>query len=172
MEDRFQVGVITTTHGVRGEVKVFPTTDDVKRFKRLKKVILDTGKEEKILEVEGARFMKNLVLLKFKGYDSINDIEKYTKCDLLVSREDAVKLEPGEYFICDLIGLDVITDEGKHLGVLKDVLETGANNVYEVEADNGESYLIPVIDQCILDHDLDKKTITVHILPGLLDINK
>ena len=77
LEDRFQVGVITTTHGVRGEVKVFPTTDDVKRFKRLKKVILDTGKEEKILEVEGARFMKNLVLLKFKGYDSINDIEKY-----------------------------------------------------------------------------------------------
>ena len=76
-------------------------------------------------------------------------LEKYTKCDLLVSREDAVKLEPGEYFICNLIGLDVITDEGKHLGVLKDVLETGANNVYEVEADNGESYLIPVIDQCI-----------------------
>ena len=107
-----------------------------------------------------------------KEFDDINDIEKYTKCDLLVSREDAVKLEPGEYFICDLIGLDVITDEGKHLGVLKDVLETGANNVYEVEADNGESYLIPVIDQCILDHNLDKKTITVHILPGLLDINK
>jgi len=96
---------------------------------------------------------------------------QYTK-DREVLKKVSFKLEPGEYFICDLIGLDVITDEGKHLGVLKDVLETGANNVYEVEADNGESYLIPVIDQCILDHDLDKKTITVHILPGLLDINK
>ena len=126
MEDMLRVGVITSTHGIRGEVKVFPTTDDPLRFKKLKKCV--------------------------KEFDDINDIEKYTKCDLLVSREDAVKLEPGEYFICDLIGLDVITDEGKHLGVLKDVLETGANNVYEVEADNGESYLIPVIDQCILDH--------------------
>ena len=151
MEDMLRVGVITSTHGIRGEVKVFPTTDDPLRFKKLKKCVIDGKREE---------------------FDDINDIEKYTKCDLLVSREDAVKLEPGEYFICDLIGLDVITDEGKHLGVLKDVLETGANNVYEVEADNGESYLIPVIDQCILDHDLDKKTITVHILPGLLDINK
>ena len=131
------------------------------------------GKREQVaVTVSSVKFFKQFVILKFKEFDDINDIEKYTKCDLLVSREDAVKLEPGEYFICDLIGLDVITDEGKHLGVLKDVLETGANNVYEVEADNGESYLIPVIDQCILDHDLDKKTITVHILPGLLDINK
>ena len=107
MEDRFQVGVITTTHGVRGEVKVFPTTDDVKRFKRLKKVILDTGKEEKILEVEGARFMKNLVLLKFKGYDSINDIEKYKGCSLYVTREDAVRLRKDEYFVAYLIGMEV-----------------------------------------------------------------
>ena len=116
MEDRFQVGVITTTHGVRGEVKVFPTTDDVKRFKRLKKVILDTGKEEKILEVEGARFMKNLVLLKFKGYDSINDIEKYKGCSLYVTREDAVRLRKDEYFVADLIGMEVFLEDGSAFG--------------------------------------------------------
>ena len=159
MEDMLRVGVITSTHGIRGEVKVFPTTDDPLRFKKLKKCVIDGKREQVAVTVSSVKFFKQFVILKFKEFDDINDIEKYTKCDLLVSREDAVKLEPGEYFICDLI-------------VLKDVLETGANNVYEVEADNGESYLIPVIDQCILDHDLDKKTITVHILPGLLDINK
>ena len=154
MEDMLRVGVITSTHGIRGEVKVFPTTDDPLRFKKLKKCVIDGKREQVAVTVSSVKFFKQFVILKFKEFDDINDIEKYTKCDLLVSREDAVKLE------------------GKHLGVLKDVLETGANNVYEVEADNGESYLIPVIDQCILDHDLDKKTITVHILPGLLDINK
>ena len=124
LEDRFQVGVITTTHGVRGEVKVFPTTDDVKRFKRLKKVILDTGKEEKILEVEGARFMKNLVLLKFKGYDSINDIEKYKGCSLYVTREDAVRLRKDEYFVADLIGMEVFLEDGSAFGKLTDVMTT------------------------------------------------
>ena len=148
MEDMLRVGVITSTHGIRGEVKVFPTTDDPLRFKKLKKCVIDGKREQVAVTVSSVKFFKQFVILKFKEFDDINDIEKYTKCDLLVSRE------------------------GKHLGVLKDVLETGANNVYEVEADNGESYLIPVIDQCILDHDLDKKTITVHILPGLLDINK
>ena len=142
------------------------------RFKKLKACVIQLKRETVQLEVQSVKFFKQYVILKFKGYDNINDIELFVKKDLMVTRDNAVKCEPGEYFICDLIGLDVITDEGKHLGVLKDVLETGANNVYEVEADNGESYLIPVIDQCILDHDLDKKTITVHILPGLLDINK
>ena len=172
MEDMLRVGVITSTHGIKGEVKVFPTTDDPLRFKELKKCIIDGKREQVNVTVSSVKFFKQFVIVKFKEFDDINDIEKYTKCDLLVTRKDAVKLEPGEYFICDLIGLSVITDKGEHLGTLKDVYETGANNVYEVEADNGEKYLIPVIDQCILDHDLEKGTVTVHILPGLLDINK
>ena len=103
----------------------------------------------------------------FKEFDNINDIEQYVKKDLCVTRENAVKCEPGEYFICDLIGLDVITDEGEHIGKLTDVLETGANNVYEVTADNGKTILIPVIDQCILDHNLEEKTVTVHMLKNI-----
>ena len=94
-----------------------------------------------------------------------------TKCDLLVTRDNAVKCEPGEYFICDLIGLRVITDEGEELGNLTDVIETGANNVYEVTSDTGKIYYLPVIDQCILSHDMTNRTVTVHILKGLLDIN-
>ena len=171
MEQLLQVGVITQPHGVRGEVKVFPTTDDPVRFKKLKKVILDTGKEKLDLEVEHVKFFKQFVIVKFKEFDNINDIEIYTKCDLLVTRDNAVKCEPGEYFICDLIGLRVITDEGEELGNLTDVIETGANNVYEVTSDIGKIYYLPVIDQCILSHDMTNRTVTVHILKGLLDIN-
>ena len=93
MEDMLQVGVITQTHGVRGEVKVFPTTDDVNRFKKLKQVILDTGKETMPLEIQSVKFFKQFVILKFKGIDNINDIEKYKRCSLYVTREHAVALE-------------------------------------------------------------------------------
>ncbi|MDE5823840.1 MAG: ribosome maturation factor RimM, partial [Lachnospiraceae bacterium] len=107
MEDLLQVGAITQPHGVHGEVKVFPTTNDVKRFKKLKEVILDTGKEKKILEIEGVKFFKQYAILKFKGFDNINDIEKYKGKPLLVTRENAVKLGRDEYFIADLIGMAV-----------------------------------------------------------------
>lgn len=132
MEDLLQVGVITTTHGVRGEVKVFPTTDDPARFKKLKNVILDTGKEKLELEIAGVKFFKNMVILKFKGIDDINDVEKYRKKSLYVTRENAVKLKKDEYFIADLIGMKVSTDEGEELGTLSDVMQTGANDVYVV----------------------------------------
>ena len=103
MEKLLQVGVISSTHGVRGEVKVFPTTDDVKRFKKLKKVILDTGREHLPLEVESVKFFKQFAIVKFKGIDNINDIEKYKGKSLLVDRENAVKLRKDEYFIADMI---------------------------------------------------------------------
>ena len=99
MEEMLQVGVITSTHGVRGEVKVFPTTDDPARFKKAQNLILDTGKESLTLTVQSVKFFKQFVILKFEGIDNINDIEKYKKCPLLVKREDAVPLEEDEYFI-------------------------------------------------------------------------
>ena len=130
MDNYLRVGVITTTHGVRGEVKVFPTTDDPNRYKELKMVFLDTGKEMLTLEIEGVKFFKQMVILKFKGFDNINDIEKYRGKDLLINREDAVVLEEGEYFIFDLIDSTVITDDGKELGVLSEILTTAANEVF------------------------------------------
>ena len=170
MEQFFRVGVITSTHGVRGEVKVFPTTDDAARFKDLKKVLLDTGKERISLEIQQVKFFKNMVILKFKGYDSINDIEIYKGKDLLIPREDAVKLGPDENFIADLIGLSVVTDEGEELGQLSDVLQTGANDVYVVKTPQGKEILLPAIKQCILNVDLDAMQMTVHVLDGLLDL--
>ena len=169
MEQLLRVGVISSTHGVRGEVKVFPTTDDPNRFKKLKKVVLDTGREYLDLEITGVKFFKNQVILKFKGIDNINDIEKYKGKDLLVHREDAVALEENENYVADLIDLKVVTDEGQVLGYLTEVMETGANDVYIVETEDGQELLLPAIRECILDVDLEEEVMTVHILPGLFD---
>ena len=169
MEQFLRVGVISSTHGIRGEVKVYPTTDDPERFLDLDEVILDTGREHKILEIEGVKFFKNQVILKFKGYDNINDIEKYLKKDLLVDREHAVELGENENFIADLIDMEVVTDEGKVLGTLTDVIETGANDVYAVKTPEGKEILLPAIRDCILDVNVDEKRMTVLVMEGLLD---
>lgn len=170
MEDLLQVGIITSTHGVRGEVKVYPTTDDPRRFRRLKEVVLDTGREKLNLEIEGVKFFKQFVILKFKGLDNINDIEKYRQKSLYVTRKNAVRLQRDEYFIADLIGLKVQDEDGTQLGTVKDVIETGANDVYEVEMADGRSLLLPAIKQCILNVDVENGMMQVHVLEGLLDL--
>ena len=170
MEDFLQVGVITATHGIRGEVKVFPTTDDPERFLDLETVYLDTGREKKLLTISSVKFFKQFVILKFKEFDNINDVEPFRKKCLLVTRDQAVPPEEDEYFIADLIGLRVITDEDKVLGELTDVLETGANDVYQVTDENGKEILLPAIKDCILSVDLEKGEMKVHILEGLLDL--
>lgn len=170
MEDLLQVGIITSTHGVRGEVKVYPTTDDPRRFGRLKEVVLDTGREKLNLEIEGVKFFKQFVILKFKGLDNINDIEKYRQKSLYVTRKNAVRLQRDEYFIADLIGLKVQDEDGTELGTVKDVIETGANDVYEVEMADGRSLLLPAIKQCILNVDVENGMMQVHVLEGLLDL--
>lgn len=168
MEDMLQVGVITQTHGVRGEVKVFPTTDDVNRFKKLKQVILDTGKETMPLEIQSVKFFKQFVILKFKGIDNINDIEKYKRCSLYVTREHAVALEEDEYFIADMIGMEVCTEDSNIFGTLKDVIETGANDVYVIEnAEHGE-VLVPAIKECIRSVDIEKGQMMIHLMDGLI----
>ena len=169
MEELFRVGVISNTHGIIGEVKVYPTTDNVRRFDDLKEVILDTGKEQLILHVTSVKYFKNMVILKFKEFDNINDIIPYKGMDLLVTRENAIPLEEGEYYIADIIGSKVITDEDKILGTLTDVLQTGANDVYVVKTKDGKEVLLPSIEECILDRDIENKIVKVHIMKGLLD---
>lgn len=168
MENRLQVGVISSTHGIRGEVKVFPTTDDVKRFKKLKKVTLDTGKEQLPLEVQGVKFFKQFVIVKFKGIDNINDIEKYKGMSLYVDREDAVKLNKDEYFIADLIDMQVFTEDEEEFGTLTDVLETGANEVYVIQSKEHGEVLVPAIKQCILEIDIEARKMKIHLLDGLI----
>ena len=169
MEDLLQAGVITTTPGIRGEVKVFPTTDDVHRFEDLDSVLLDTGRDYMKLEIENVKYFKQYAILKFKGIDNINDIEKYKGRSLYVTRDQAIPLEEDEYYIADLMGLDVYLESGEKFGVLKDVMETGANDVYIVETEEGKEVLIPAIHECVLDIDVEENRMEIHLMDGLLD---
>ena len=169
MEKLLKGGVISSTHGLKGEVKVFPTTDDVKRFRQLKEVLLDAGDEKPVLQIEQVKFFKQFVILKFKGIDDIEDVQKYKGKDLLVTRENAVELKKDEYFIADLIGVSVISDDNSLRGILKDVIQTGANDVYVIDLEDGRQLLLPAIKECVLMVDLDENIMKIHVLDGLLD---
>ena len=168
MEDFFRIGVITSTHGLKGEVKVFPTTDDVNRFKKLKKCILRTPKGDIEVEKNSCKFFKNMVILSFKEFKDINEIEKYKNCELYVSRDNAMPLDEDEFYIADVIGMEVWEDD-KKLGELDDVIQTGANDVFSVKLLDGKELLIPVIQQCVLDIDYEARRVNVKLMKGMLD---
>lgn len=168
MEEILQIGVVTTTHGVRGEVKVFPTTDDAKRFKKLKDVLVDNGREKISLEIEEVKFFKQMVILKFKGIDTLDDAAKYRQAGLYVTRENAVKLGKDEYFIADLIGVSVCDESDRLIGSLEDVMATGANDVYVIRMTDGRELLLPAIRQCVLEVDVEQRRMKVHVLEGLI----
>ena len=170
MEDYLRVGTYVNTHGIKGEIKVYPHTDDVRRFSDLEYVILDTKDGKINYHIQSVRYYKNMAIIKFAEIDNINDIEEYKGADVLIERSNAVSIKDGEYFICDIIGADVYADTGEKLGIIKEVLQTGANDVYVVEGGNGKELLIPVIPSCVLDVDTDAKCVKVHMLPGLSDL--
>lgn len=167
MEDLLQVGVITTTHGIRGEVKVYPTTDDAHRFDYLESVLLDTGKELCELEIQRVKYFKQFVILKFRDVDNINDIEPYKGKSLYVTRDFAVPLEENEYYIADLIDMDVFLEDGSLFGTLKDVMETVANDVYVIHTTDKKEVLVPAIKDCVKEVDVEQNKMIIHLLKGL-----
>ncbi len=168
MEDLLKVGVITSTHGLRGEVKVYPTTDTPLRFKELSHVLLDTGKELRQLTIDAVRFYKNLAILKFREINQIEEIEPYKGCDLLIPREDGQALAENEYYIADLLGMNVLLEDGSFFGTLRQVMETGANDVYVVDSMTHGEVLLPAIGACILSVDVVHNQMTIHLMKGLL----
>ncbi len=170
MTDRFQVGVIASTHGLSGEVNVFPTTEDPNRFKKLKEVTLHTNRGDKLLlHVQSARFFKKFVIVKFKEFNNINEVEKFRGCELTIDRKDALKLEPGEFYCADLIGLDIVDEDGNVLGKVSDIIQTGANDVYEMTSENREDKVyIPAIKDCVKEINIEKGQIIIHVMDGLL----
>ena len=172
MQEKLRVGTIVTTHGLKGEVKVYPTTDEPERFYDLKKVWLDrSGKMENMirLEVENVRFSKNLALVKFKEYDSIDDVMAIRKGELYVDRADAIPLAEGEYFVGDIIGCRVLDENDAELGTVKEFIETGAHDVMLVKTE-GKDLMIPYCDPFILEKAPEEGYIRVHLIPGLLDL--
>ena len=168
-ETLLRVGIITSTHGIKGEVKIFPTTDNPDRFKKVKEVLISDKGVEKVLAIESAKVFKQYAIVKFKEINSIEEAQLYRQKELYVKREHAQRLLKDEYYIADLIGMEVILEDNTMFGILKDVLETGANDVYIIETTDGKEVLFPAIKECILNIDVNVKKMTVHILEGLLD---
>lgn len=174
MQEKLRVGTVVTTHGLKGEVKVYPTTEDPDRFFDLDKVWLDlSGSMENLreLHVERVRFSKNLAIVKFEGIDSIDDVLPFRHGELYVDRADAIPLEEGAYFVGDLIGIDVLDDvSGECLGTVKDILETGANNVLIVKNQKKDLMIPYVRGQFITDVQPEQGFLKVHLIPGILDL--
>lgn len=171
LTQEFRVGVVAKPHGIHGEVCVFPTTDDPERFRELREVTLDTPREGRLtLTIESVKRVKKFVVLKFKGYDTPESVERYRSCPLYVPREMAVPLEEGEYYVADVIGLRVLNEEnGETLGEITDVIETGANDVYEMKSADGKQIMIPAIKECIRRIDIEQGIMEIHVMKGLLE---
>ncbi len=167
MDDFFTVGIITTAHGVHGEVKVFPTTDDVKRFKKCKELILCTKKETKTLKVEQVKFFKQFAIIKLEGINSMDDALLLKNAELKVTRENAVKCDKDEYYIADLYGVKIYDEENNYIGELTEVYQTGANDVYEITIADDKTVLIPAIKDCIKNVDIENRLMTIHKMEGL-----
>ena len=120
------------------------------------------------MEIQNVRFFKQFVILKFKSLDNINEVERYRRCPLLVERKDAVPLEEDEYFIADMLGLEVLMEDGARFGTLKDVIETGANDVYVIESLEHGEVLIPAIKECVLDVDIPGGRMKIRLMDGLI----
>ncbi|QNU65360.1 16S rRNA processing protein RimM [Ruminiclostridium herbifermentans] len=163
------VGQLVNTHGVKGELKAIPMTDDPNRFLELEWVFIDkNGKLEKY-NISGVKFFKQFVILKLEGVDTMNDAEKLKGFYMKVDRANAVKLPKGSFFIADIIGLKVYDENNVLLGQLTDVLQTGSNDVYVVKHDNGKEILIPALKSVVKEISLDDKRISVILPKGLLD---
>ena len=168
MQKRLEVGQIINTFGIKGEIKVTPFTNDIRRFDDLKKVYVKTRKESKLYNVENARYHKNMILLKLKGINTPEEAEMLRNAFLEIDREDAIPLEEGTYFIADLLGLEVYTDEGKLLGKVEDIYNTGSKDIYVIKDELGKQVLLPGINEVIKEVDLNNGKIIVHLIPGLV----
>ena len=165
MGDMFRIGVVASVHGIKGAVKVFPTTQEPERFSRLEQVKEDSEGES--WTIQSASPFKNMVLLQVKELTDRNQAEAVKGGTLWIPREEALPLEENEYYISDVVGALVVTEEGETLGMVGDVLTTGSNEVFAVKTPDGQEILIPSIKDCVIAMDLDKKIVTVHLLEGL-----
>lgn len=168
MLPNLEIGQIVNTFGIKGMVKVKPFTDDIRRFDELKTVYVEKNSNQTEYEIEEVKYHKDMVLIKFKGIDKVEQAEMLRNSYLTVSRNSVEKLEEGRYYIVDLLGLEVYTDEQVLLGTLEDIFNTGSNDIYVVKDKQGKQILLPAIQDVIKQIDIENKKIIVHLLPGLI----
>ena len=168
MQGNLEIGQIVNTFGIKGFVKVNPFVDDITRYDDLKKVYVKRNKTLKEIEIGEVKYHKNMVLIKFKGIDRVEDAELLRNSYLEVDRENAIELKEGEYFIADLLGLKVLNENGEELGKLEDIFNTGSNDIYVVKTKDGKQLLLPAISEVIKEINLEESKIVVHLLEGLI----
>lgn len=161
-----EVGKIVNTHGLKGEVKVIPWTDSPEDFEDIPYIYIRRKTNDEKLTVSNVKYQKNNLIVKFKEINSIDEAEKYKNMVIHADRNDLWELEEGVYYIADLIGLEVYDENGK-IGVLADVFNTGANDIYDVKREGKKNLLLPVIDDVVKNIDIENKRITVHVMEGL-----
>ena len=168
MEQYFEIGKITGTHGIRGTRRVFPTTEDPSRFERLKEIIVEIRGKRETFHIQKVAFHKQFVLLTVKEITDINVAELYKNGRILIPDAMAIPLGEDEYYNRDLYGLKVVTEEGEELGEITEIFPTGSNDVYVVKKDGkGKELLLPAIKDCIKNVDLENGVMTVKLLEGL-----
>lgn len=171
MAELYTCGKIVNTHGIKGEIKVLSRTDFPEvRFAKGSKLLRvpEDGSEPSWITIESSRFHKNMYILKLEGYNNINEVEHFKGSMLKVSKDDLVELPEDEYYFHEIVGCSVVTDEGKELGMVKEILTPGANDVWVVKPPKGQDILIPVIPNVVLDVDVKAKLIKVHLMEGLI----
>lgn len=167
--DFYKVGTMVNTHGIKGEVRVIATTDFAgERFQKGNELFIDNN-EKKAVKIATVRNHKQFILLSFDGMQNINDVEKYKGMDLLVSDADLQELEDGEFYYKDIIGAEVYTEDEQLIGSVKEIFETGANDVWVIKRSGKEDLLIPMIDDVIKEVNVENKKITIDLLEGLDD---
>ena len=167
MEDYLRVGVLSSPHGVRGEVSVYPTTDDIERFRSLKEAFISVKGEMIPVHVISCKFKKNMPVLGFEEYKNIDDIAPLRGSELYVDRSNAVPLEDGEYFLADIIGFDVIAED-KKIGVIKDYIENEASQViFVVSCEDGTEKYIPDVPHFISEVDLEEGKVYANLIKGM-----
>ena len=168
MTKYLEIGQIVNTFGIKGMVKIKPFTDDINRFDRLKKVYISNKNGKKEYQIQEVKYHKNMVLMKLEGIDTPERADLLRQSYLLVDRADEEPLEEGVYYIVDLLGLEVYTDENKLLGKVEDIFNTGSNDIYVIKDEMGKQILLPGIPEVLKNVDLEKGRITVHLIPGLI----
>ena len=169
MYDYLQVGKIVNTHGVKGEVKLLPLTDDISRFDDLERVFVESDGTMTRYDIQSVKYFKGMVIIKLAGIDDPETAAALKGCFALVDRENAVKLPEDTYFICDIIGCSVYDENGAYLGQVREVLQTGSNDVYEVRDETGREVLLPALKSVVRKVQPDLRRIDVVIPKGLLD---
>lgn len=167
MLEYISIGQITNIYGIKGELKVYPLTDNISRFDDLDDIYIEENNKLIKYKVQYIKYLKNMVILKLKGIENIESAVTFKNKYIKVHRKDAVKIPDNSYFICDIIDAEVFTTEGLYLGKVQDVIQTGSNDVFIIKKQDSE-ILIPALKSIIKEVNIINSRIIVDLPEGLI----